>query len=300
MVIRLNHSMERLCLSLFVKAFAKQPGTAVIIADLNSEGGEALAKTLNEGDCAAKFVQVDVTNWISVTELFRTALTWLRTLDKNRTIDHIVCSAGVESEEMDLAPENPDSFLDRSAATRPPKSLSINVSILGSLYTVSAAMKYGMGLHLPNAERGDKSITLLSSLAGYTGMSRRSDYTASKWGVRGLFRSLIDDAQSTTCPVRVNLIAPYFVMTPLLMHRVPLLQSLGIKFATVEDVQEAVVRFMSDKSVHGRAVGIWQGGPVDLGDDLGGDFGSVAIRKGVEDGSLIKGSIYVTKRRERL
>lgn len=282
----------------FAKAFAEHPDTAIIIADLNSDRGEELAKTLHSGKCAAKFIQVDVTNWDSVTELFRMALTWLRTLDNKRTIDHVVCSAGVESEELDLTPENPDDFLERNAPTKAPKSLSINVSVIGSLYTVSAAMKYGLGLHL--ADKGDKSITLLSSLAGYSGMSLRSDYTASKWGVRGLFRSLLDDAKSASCPVRVNLVAPYFVHTPLTAHRVPQLQQIGIKFAALEDVQAAVLRFMSDESVHGRAVGIWQGGPVDLGDDLGGEFGSAALRKGIEDGALVRGSAHVSKRRERL
>jgi NAD(P)-dependent dehydrogenase (short-subunit alcohol dehydrogenase family) len=85
-------------------------------------------------------------------------------------------------------------------------------------------------------------------------------YTASKWGVRGLWRSLLDDAQVSSSPVRSNLIAPYFVATPLIKDHVPLLESMGIKLADIDDVEAAAMRFMCDKSIYGRAAGIWQGG----------------------------------------
>jgi 5'-hydroxyaverantin dehydrogenase len=285
----------------FVTTFAKNTDSAAIIADLDRTKGELLENNLREAGCNVKFIQVDVTSWESVINLFRQALTWLRTLDQNRTIDHVICSAGVDSEELDLSAVSPDDFLrNDQTSIKAPKSTSIQISIVGSLNTVVAATKFGMGLHRPYTEFGDKSITLLGSLAGYTGMALRSDYTSSKWGVRGLFRSLLDDRKAASCPVRINLLAPYFVSTPLTAHLLPGLLKMGIKMADMCDVTDAALRLISDRSIHGRAVGIWQGGPVDLGDDLGGAFGSQALREGIESGALIQALTQVSKPRERL
>jgi 5'-hydroxyaverantin dehydrogenase len=167
------------------------------------------------------------------------------------------------------------------------------------MYTVSAAMRFGMGLHKqePIAERTDKSIIMLASLAGYSGTPGLCDYTASKWGVRGLQRSLLDDAQVSSSPVRFNLIAPYFVATPLIEDQVPLLESMGIKLADIDDVEAAAMRFMCDKSIYSRAAGIWQGGAVDLGDDLGGGDGATAMTEGVESGALRRAGGTIAKRR---
>lgn len=283
----------------FATAFAKQPQAAVIIADRDALKGKSVERSLNEAGHVVKFIQVDVADWNSVTNLFAESLRWLSGIDKGRTIDHVICSAGLEGEQLDLDPVDPEEFLEGRTEARPPNSLSIQVSVIGTLYTVSAAMRYGLGLHRLGPEMGDKSITLLASLAGYLGMYLRSDYTASKWGVRGLFRSLLDDSKAASCPVRINLLAPYFVATPLTAHLVPYMHKIGIKLAELDDVQVAAMRLMSDESIHGRAVGVWQGGPIDLGDDFGGGFGSDALRQGVEAGALVRSSTFVSQKRAK-
>jgi 5'-hydroxyaverantin dehydrogenase len=282
----------------FVTSFAKCKDAAVIIADLDSSRGERLQKSLREAGAMVKFVRTDVTDWNSVVDLFRSALEWLNSFEQARSIDHVICSAGVQDKEVDLTPVPPEDFLQSKEGTQEPRSLSTRVSIIGSLYTVTAALRYGMGLHKPVSETGDKSIILLASLAGYTGMTNYTDYTASKWGVRGLFRSLLDERTCTFCPVRVNLVAPYFVATPLTAGYIPHLEKLGVKLADISDVQAAALRLMGDRSIHGRALGVWQGGPIDLGDDFGGSFASDAIRKGIESGALIQPSVYVSRPRQ--
>jgi NAD(P)-dependent dehydrogenase (short-subunit alcohol dehydrogenase family) len=246
-----------------VTAFTKQTDTAAIIADKNNERGQELEHTLREAGCRVKLVQADVTDWESVTDLFRSALTWLRqTYDEERTIDHVVTCAGVVAGQMDFTPVHPDDFLGQKTEAQAPETKSIKISILGFMYTVSAAMRFGMGLHKQEsiAERGDKSIIMLASLAGYSGTLGLYDYTASKWGVRGFWRSLLDNAQVSSSPVRFNLIAPYFVATPLIKDHIPLLESLGVKLAEIADVEAAAMRFMCDKSIYGRAAGGWSGG----------------------------------------
>jgi 5'-hydroxyaverantin dehydrogenase len=282
----------------FVTTFAKNPGCAAIIADFNKEKGEELETTLREAGLKVKFIQVDVTDWESVTSLMRQSLIWLKTLGQDRTIDHLICSAGVAGAELDLSPVSPEDFLQHDQTpAKAPESRSIQISIVGTLYTVAAAQKFGMGLHRPESEIGDKSITLLGSMAGYTGLPLHADYTASKWGVRGLFRSLLNDHVSDTCPVRVNLMAPYFVATPLSAHIAPKLQEMGVKLADIGDVRDTALRFIGDKSIHGRAVGVFQGGAADLGDDLGGDYSSQAVRRKVEEGLMIRSSAQVSKSR---
>jgi hypothetical protein len=51
--------------------------------------------------------------------------------------------------------------------------MHVMISVFGTLYTVSAAMRLGMGLHKQEAiaERSDKSITMLASMAVYSGAS---------------------------------------------------------------------------------------------------------------------------------
>jgi hypothetical protein len=57
------------------------------------------------------------------------------------------------------------------------------------------------------------------------------------------------------------------------------------------------MRFMCDKSIYGRSAGIWQGGPVDLGDDVLGGFGSAAMAEGIQSGAMIQFAATITQRR---
>jgi hypothetical protein len=59
-----------------------------------------------------------------------------------------------------------------------------------------------------------------------------------------------------------------------------------------------VLRLVGDRSIHGRAIGVWQGGPVDLGDDFGGAFGAQALRNGTESGALVQILTQVSRPRE--
>lgn len=284
-----------------VTAFTKNPNTAVVIADNNSERGNNLERTFREAGHNVKFIQVDVANWESVTSLFRSALIWLReSYGQTRLIDHIVTCAGVAGEALDLTPVDPDDFIEGKIENKAPTSRNISISTVGTLHTVTAAMRFAMGLHLPGSpvERGDKSITILSSLAGWSGTSLHADYNASKYGLRGVFRSLLDDSKAAECPVRVNLIAPYFVRTPHTEAWVPYLQSIGVKMADIDDVEAAAMRFMCDRSVHGRVAGVWEGGAVDLCDDLAGGHGSAVASKAVESGLLKQSGVYITEKRE--
>jgi cytochrome bd-type quinol oxidase subunit 2 len=70
---------------------------------------------------------------------------------------------------MDFTPVHPDEFLNQKTEAQAPETKSTEISIIGSMYTVSAAMRFGVGLQMQEpisiAERTDKSIIMLASLA---------------------------------------------------------------------------------------------------------------------------------------
>ncbi|GAB1737230.1 hypothetical protein NU219Hw_g1161t1 [Hortaea werneckii] len=269
---------------------------AVIIADVNEENGLQVERKL-VADCRkAKFVQVDLTSWPSVVGLFRAALRWLQTEHEVGTIDHVFGIAGVSGEGFDPTSVSPTDFLNSDELPKTPSTLSNQVSVLGNTYLTQAAIKYGMGLH-EHPTQVNKSITLMGSLASYVAIPLGCDYSASKWGVRGLFKSLLDATEVEALPFRVNLIAPYYVKTPLTAHRVAALESAGVQFGEVVDVAAAATRLCADRTVHGRAIGIWKGGAFDLCDDWEGGFGSRALQQGRASGMLMAPQTQVWRAR---
>lgn len=138
----------------------------------------------------------------------------------------------------------------------------------GFLCTAQLAIKFGMGFH--DSPQGDQSITLLSSQVGYSGSSLESDYTASRRGVRGLFRSLLSDGAAPTSPVRIKVLAPFFVLKPMTAPIASSLQISGVQFAPLEAVTAAQLKLLSDRSVHGRAIRFNASGAYDLRDDWSG------------------------------
>ena len=105
----------------------------------------------------------------------------------------------------------------------------------------------------PTAQH-DRSILFLGSIAAITSAPGIPLYSAAKHGVMGLFRSL---RYSAVFPrIRVNIICPYFVDTPIVPVVVKGLLS-GVDLAKIEDVTEAGVRLSGDYKVAGRALGIY-------------------------------------------
>lgn len=173
------------------------------------------------------------------------ALAWL----PDNELDTVIASAGVAPPPSDLIPASPDALLAISEMSDEGPPTGINVNLIGTYYTVLLTTKYGMGLHDKTKTSKDKSITLLGSMAGYQGRAPNGDYNASKFGVRGLFHSL--RSMSTDSGVRLNMLAPSFIKTPLVAPFETMLDAAGVKFAKVEDCVDAVARVCSDKSISG-------------------------------------------------
>ncbi|KAM7205293.1 hypothetical protein V8F33_001124 [Rhypophila sp. PSN 637] len=269
----------------FGTAFAKEwasHGAQIIIGDLNDSAGEALVSELNALPGSNKnhhFSHCDVTNWQDQVCLFRLA----KKVSPTGIIHGVVAGAGiVETGNLVSGPtfEIPLSKAEDDDDVPPePRLKVLGVNITGVMYTVHLALFF---LDLERSQSlgtgsQDRHILLISSVAGLIPLPGQVEYTVSKHGVLGLFRSL--RSTSWRQGIRVNVINPYFVETPLINDRgVGLLAGGGM--AKLEDVVDAATRLMADEKIVGRGLAI--GPKVRVVDDpQTGDFRLV---QRIEDG----------------
>jgi NAD(P)-dependent dehydrogenase (short-subunit alcohol dehydrogenase family) len=122
----------------------------------------------------------------------------------------------------------------------------LKTNLVGVMYTAKLAVHY---LNR-NPEGSDRCLIMTASLAGYLDQPGSPQYCASKWGVRGIMRSM-----RRTMPgmgMRVNIIAPWFIRTAIMSEEVQkIVQERGIEFADKADAAAAVLHMASDKSING-------------------------------------------------
>lgn len=155
-------------------------GAHVYFGDILTEPGGKLASSLasnSNASSTAHFRHLDVTSYSSNLALFRTAF------EAHNRIDHAIAVAGI-GEQGNMF--DPALTID-SVQEEPEKSVSVvDVNLKGQLYFSRLASVY-----LRQGEGGqDKSLTLVSSVAGFREDPGLYVYTASKHGVMGLMRSL--------------------------------------------------------------------------------------------------------------
>ncbi|KAL3420479.1 short chain dehydrogenase [Phlyctema vagabunda] len=229
-------------------------GANVIIGDVSDAKGKALVaevrkQTLNDNH---HYLHCDVTNWQSQVDFFRSAVQW----SPHGGIDAVVANAGI----LDSYPtfQTPNG-LD---ADEPPEPnfKTIDVNLIGVMYTAHLAcfylprnpgsVKASAAGNVSQSPR-DRHLLLISSVAGICPIPGQLLYGVSKHGVVGLFRQL--RSTSFTSGIRVNLLCPYFIDTPLI-HVSGRLILAGAGFGKPEDVVDAGSRFMADSSICGRGL----------------------------------------------
>ncbi|CAI6333551.1 unnamed protein product [Periconia digitata] len=236
----------------FVREWANN-GANVIMGDINVEKGDALARQIRKetGKDNVHFVHCDVTDWQSQVNLFKEAVR----LSPHGGIDTVVANAGI-------APE-PDELLhpkDLSAAEpKAPNVKTIDVNFVGVAYSVHLAYYWlprnpgakACSIDSDQRQPRDRHILLIGSLASLAPLSLSPQYGATKHAVLGLFRSL--RATTHVHGIRINMVCPYFIDTPILKLPVRIFLA-GGGMGKVEDVVEAATRFVSDSRILGRAL----------------------------------------------
>jgi len=169
------------------RVFARE-GATVIIADINREAGEAVAKEIEQAGGKAIYVQTDVTSDESVKHVVETAVGQYGRLDvmfNNAGINFSKPTCDVTVEEWDRV-----------------MAVNLRGPFLGCKYALPVMARQGFG-----------SVITTSSNAGLVGRPNYGCYSASKGGVEILSKSLAIDYAKYK--VRVNTIAPGSILTPL-------------------------------------------------------------------------------------
>lgn len=167
-------------------------GAAVVIADLNLQGAEAVAARLKKGSFA---LHADV----SRPELVETTVT--EVLRRNGRIDILVNNAGIAGKAAPLWEQSNE---DWQAA------IAVNLS---SIFYFCRAVVPHM------RERHYGRIVNIASIAGKEGNPRMIPYSATKAGVIGLTKSL--GKEVATDGICVNAVSPAVVRTKILDQVTP-------------------------------------------------------------------------------
>ncbi|KAL2263411.1 hypothetical protein VTK26DRAFT_6872 [Humicola hyalothermophila] len=262
----------------FARHWAKH-GSHIIIGDVNDRAGEQLVAELRSSSPSSAsssqdhppqqhfhYQHCDVTSWADQVALFQAAASSSPT----GGIDAVVAGAGIVERGDPFSGNVFDYPANLDAANPAPPPLNVlAVNLTGVMYTTHLAL-FWLGRNNNNNSSSsasenprsgnrnrDKHLLLVASVAGLIPLPGQTEYTASKHAVMGLFRALRGTASATTTTtapgVRVNVICPYFVDTPLL-PRSALALLAGAAKAELRDVVDAATRLMADESVRGRAL----------------------------------------------
>lgn len=259
-----------------VRAWAAA-GAYVTIADIQPiEVGQKLAEELSSSTGGhVNYAWCDVTDWDSQIAAFKSAITF----SPSQTLDIVATFAGTAFapyNEVDhvLAAGEPSLVID----PKRPDIRNIEINLTGVYYSSWLALYYFRLKPTPKTAAGDdadalangittgtdstvasevtnKSLILVASIGAYMDSPKASTYPASKFGVRGLFRST--RARTLDIGVRCNLLAPWFIDTPLIAPVKNALASRGIdmakalSFASIESCVQAANLCAADPSLHG-------------------------------------------------
>ncbi|KAM5354815.1 hypothetical protein ACJ41O_001461 [Fusarium nematophilum] len=230
-----------------------QAGALLVASDLNDAKGQGVVDELNRNKGKqrdAAFVQVDVSSYESIHGLFR------RALDIHGRVDMAIHCAAITEIGGWFTPG-----VNLDAIARPPTTKVLDVNLIGTLYFTHialAAMRPDS-----NSQGTDKSITLISSVAGFKEAPGLFTYSTSKHGVMGLMRSLRGFLPSAF-NVRINVICPWATATDMLGSVGDLWAKNSLPVNTPEDVARITLQCAGDEKIHGRAVYVADGKGFDI------------------------------------
>ncbi|KAF3396763.1 5'-hydroxyaverantin dehydrogenase [Talaromyces pinophilus] len=255
--------------------FAKS-GAFVTIADI--QDGSAITAELSGQGCNVQFVHCDVTDWDSQVRAFQAALKFSPT----KTLHMVAAFAGIDVTGHLIDHVLPTEVSLEGPPPPIPNLVSVEVNLKGTFYTATLALHYlRLGSASDTAEVS-KSLTIVSSLAGYIDDTHSTAYTASKFGSRGLFRAIRAQAHEQL-NIRVNAICPWAMKTPMIeaalqrMADFGILPDKGITLVPHDVLTQALARIAVDESISGRAIAIVPEGAVDIGDDIDGSYGGTQL-----------------------
>ena len=232
--------------ALIATEFARN-GARVTVADINEKGGQSFVDECSRNGAQINFIATDVTDWNLQVKAFKSAIKF----SGQDSINIVVAAAGLAGASFIHQEDAPPS-LSNDPPQPSPAGPTFDVNAKGVYFTSKLAQHY---FSVSNVSREAseapfrKSLILISSLAGYLEINA-ADYTATKWAVRGLFRSIRSKMEDLG--YRTNLIAPWVMDTPMSKPLADTCRKHGVPVGDAGDVAQAVIRCAADDSICGK------------------------------------------------
>jgi NAD(P)-dependent dehydrogenase (short-subunit alcohol dehydrogenase family) len=173
-----------------------EEGGHVVIADLNDQAGQALAKELGQH---ARFVHTDVTDAAEAEAAVKTAM------DAFGALHISIQCAGIADAQRVIGKNGP-ADLERFSKV-------IRINLIGA-FNVARLAAWVMATNAENDEKERGVIINTASVAAFDGQIGQAAYSASKGGIAAMTLPLARDLSSVG--IRVMAIAPGIFDTPML------------------------------------------------------------------------------------
>ncbi|KAK8055002.1 hypothetical protein PG993_000229 [Apiospora rasikravindrae] len=187
------------------------------------------------------FVHTDVASYASVLNLFKQA--W----QLHGRIDYAISNAAVVETGKLFATGDDDAAIEE-----PPPSLALDINLKGSVFFTRVAVHYlrkSLAHHRDangDTAQEDASIVLVGSIASLGEFPGLFQYSATKQGIMGLFRSTKDYLQETE-GIRVNAVLPNSTRTQMVAGVIDLYDANGLPSNDPEDVADAFLHALSSR-----------------------------------------------------
>lgn len=170
-------------------------GAFVTFGDLAEDRAQALVSELGQNKVA--FAKCDTRSWHDQVTLFKAAIEH----SPSHSVDIVLANAGISG----LDPIFQDQSDPATGEPVEPDLSILNTNLIGFMYTTKLALHYFA--RQPEGSGHDRCLIMTSSIAGYADHNGAPQYSAAKFGVRGMMRSLRQVLAKQQA--RVNIIAPW-------------------------------------------------------------------------------------------
>jgi NAD(P)-dependent dehydrogenase (short-subunit alcohol dehydrogenase family) len=210
-----------------------------MFGDIDSVRGVAIASSLSED---IHFVPTDVTSYNALLALFDKAL------ELYGHVDVAISNAGIIEQPGWFEPS-----IDLDSVRSPPSTAVLDVNLTGTLYFSRIAAVY---LRHKATLKADKSLILVSSVAGFQESPGLFVYQATKHGVIGLMRSLRKyfPGLYSDVDIRVNCVCPWATDTGMVQTFQEAWKNEGLPMNTPEGVASMIVGVSVEEKLNGESI----------------------------------------------